>query len=189
MVTIGPRPRALLLPIFMLSASPTIAASGCSGAVTRPDGGTGLLKQGDEPPALSSTAHDGAAIDLRALGGAPTVIYFYPKDNTPGCTKEACAFRDAWKKLEEAGIRVVGVSSDSLESHKAFAAEHELPFSLVADEQLTWAKGFGVDSTGGFVHRVTFLIGRDGKIAKVYPDVDPGVHAAEVIADVAALPG
>ncbi len=157
----------------------------CGGPVQRPDGGSGLLAVGSEPPPLTATAHNERSIDLRALGGAPTVVYFYPKDNTPGCTTEACAFRDVWSKYEEAGVQIIGVSADSIESHKAFAAEHELPFPLVSDPELRWAKAFGVSSTAGFISRVSFLIGRDGRVAKVYPDVDPGIHADEVLRDAA----
>ena len=144
------------------------------------------LAPGDAAPTLRKTAHDGTVIDLSSLQGRPAVIYFYPKDGTPGCTTEACAFRDVWNDYEDAGVLLVGVSTDSDESHREFAAEHGLPFPLIADEDETWAKAFGVGSTLGMVARDTFLIGRDGKIAKVYRGVDPGVHAGEVLADAKA---
>ena len=143
-------------------------------------------RRGDPAPTLRKTAHDGTTIDLSSLQGRPAVVYFYPKDGTPGCTKEACAFRDVWTKYEEAGVLLVGVSTDSDESHREFAAEHELPFPLIADEDQTWAKAFGVGTTLGMVARDTFLIGKDGKIAKVYRGVDPGVHAEQVLADAKA---
>ncbi len=146
------------------------------------------LAVGAPAPALRQRAHDGTEIDLSS-GGTPTLVYFYPRDGTPGCTKEACAFRDVWKRYEEAGVRIVGVSSDSDESHREFAKEHALPFPLVADEDHTWANAFGVDTTLGMTGRDSFLIGADGKVAKVYRGVDPGVHADEVLADAKALSG
>lgn len=120
--------------------------------------------------------------------GHPVVLFFYPKDGTPGCTREACAFRDAWDRFTAAGVRVWGISADSRESHVAFAREHGLTFPLLSDPELRWASAFGVGSTLGLAHRISFLIGRDGRVARVYPDVDPAVHADEVLADVAALP-
>ena len=94
---------------------------------------TGTLAQGSKAPQLTAVAHDGTTIDLAKLG-QPTVVYFYPKDGTPGCTKEACAFRDVWARYEKAGVLVVGVSADDPDSHREFAAEHRLPFPLVSDE-------------------------------------------------------
>lgn len=96
--------------------------------------------------------------------------------------------RNAWKKYEKAGVRVIGVSSDSAKSHRRFAEKHKLPFSLVADEDGAWAKAFGVPSRLGFHARRSFLVGKDQKIAFVYPDVDPGVHAMTVLRDVQKLP-
>ncbi len=145
------------------------------------------LAEGADAPALSAQAHDGSAIDLKQLGGKPTLVFFYPRDGTPGCTTEACAFRDVWDDYQQAGVLIVGVSADSKDSHEDFAAEHGLPFPLVADEDGTWAKAFGVGTTLGMTDRESFLIGPDGTIAKVYPGVDPGVHAAEVLRDAAAL--
>jgi len=116
------------------------------------------------------------------------LVYFYPKDSTPGCTKEACAFRDAWNRFEEAGVLVVGVSTDSADSHRAFAKEHALPFPLVADTDLAWAKAFGVPTIMGVTRRVSVLL-HDGRVTKVYPDVDPGVHATEVLTDAAQVRG
>ncbi len=142
-----------------------------------------LLKEGDPAPPLVATAANGANVDLAALKGKHVVVYFYPKDDTPGCTKEACAFRDAWSKLEKGNIQVIGVSVDDNESHKKFAAKHNLPFPLVADPDKKICKAFGVPVTMGFASRVSFLIGPDGKIKKVYPKVDPGVHANEILAD------
>lgn len=162
----------MLVPLALVAA--------CSSAGPR-------LAEGAQAPALAAQGHDGTTVDLSKLGGRPTLVFFYPKDGTPGCTKEACAFRDVWTDYESAGVGIVGVSADSSDSHKSFAAEHELPFPLVADEDGTWAKAFGVDTTLGMTSRESFLIGPGGTIAKVYPGVDPGVHAAEVLQDARAL--
>jgi len=144
------------------------------------------LKAGDPAPALVATASNGTKIDLAEIGkkGKYAIVYFYPKDDTPGCTKEACAFRDAWKKLEKAKIQVIGVSEDDDASHKAFAAKYKLPIPLVADKDGSIAKSFGVPVENGYAHRMSFLVAPDGKIKKVYPKVDPAVHCDEVIADV-----
>ena len=155
--------------------------SGCAGRSVE------LLEVGTPAPALSRVAHDGTNVDLPGLQGTTVLVYFYPRDGTPGCTKEACAFRDAWARYEQAGVLVVGVSSDSDESHAEFAQEHSLPLPLIADEDHAWSNAFGVDTTLGMTDRDSFLIGPDGTIAKVYRGVDPGVHADEVLADAAAL--
>jgi peroxiredoxin Q/BCP len=146
------------------------------------------LPEGSDIPALSAVDHDGKTISLADLKGHRVLVYFYPKDGTPGCTTEACTLRDTWDQFEAADIVIVGVSSDDAASHRAFAEEHDLPFSLIPDEKLEWPTAFGVGNLGGFVDRVSFLIGRDGKVAKVYPGVDPGVHAQEVLADAAGMP-
>jgi len=171
-----------VLGLAVLAASPA-AMSGCAGRSGDP-----MLAVGASAPALRKLAHDGTEVDLTKLGGKPLLVYFYPKDGTPGCTEEACAFRDVWQRFEEAGVHVVGVSSDSDESHRAFAKEHALPFPLIADEDHAWATAFGVDTTLGMTSRDSFLIAPDGKVAKVYRGVDPGVHADEVLADAKALP-
>jgi peroxiredoxin Q/BCP len=145
-----------------------------------------LLAAGAEVPALETMAHDGTIIQLHKLG-KPAVVYFYPADDTPGCTAEACAFRDVWTQYETADVLVIGVSTQDLESKRAFAEKHELPFPLVADTDESWAKSFGVTVRGGYASRVSFLLDRSGKIAKVYPDVDPGVHAQEILADASGL--
>lgn len=162
------------------------AASLACGETTRPDGGSGLLEAGATAPALSTTAHDGTALEIGKLG-KPAVVYFYPADGTPGCTKEACAFRDIWDDYEAAEVMVIGVSTQDESSHEKFAGEHELPFPLVADTDESWAKAFGVSVRAGYSQRVSFLLDAEGKVAKTYPGVDPGVHAAEVLADAKAL--
>jgi len=177
------------LTLALLLTSPLLIAlsvGGCAGATERPDGGVGLLSVGAEAPSLEATAHDGTALNLRSLG-KPALVYFYPADDTPGCTKEACAFRDIWTDYEAAGVLVIGVSTQDNASHKAFAAKHELPFPLVADTDEAWAKAFGVAVSGGYAKRVSFLLDGAGKIAQVYPGVDPGIHAREVLDAAAKL--
>ncbi len=139
---------------------------------------------GKPAPAIKAQAHDGTVIDLAALKGKQVVLYFYPKDETPGCTKEACAFRDAWNDLAKTGVVLVGVSTDSLASHKQFAEHHKLPFHLISDEDGSIAKAYGVPNNGGFLGRQTFVIGADGTIKKIYRSVDVSKHASEILADV-----
>ena len=124
---------------------------------------------------------------LSVKPAGPTVVYFYPADGTPGCTKEACAFRDSWTKLDQAGVVVLGVSSNSAESHRKFQKEHQLPFALASDESGAIASSYGVSKKLWGYDRVSFLVGKDGRIAKIWPSVDPGVHANEVIAESAKL--
>ncbi|MBP7683239.1 MAG: peroxiredoxin [Deltaproteobacteria bacterium] len=136
-------------------------------------------------PANSTVGLRDQANTLRTLAdyrGRPLVLYFYPRDGTPGCTREACAFRDAWGRYGAAGVQVVGVSTDSVESHAAFAREHELPFPLLADVDGALAEAFGVGTRLGMASRVTFLIDAEGIIRGLIEDVDPGVHAADVLA-------
>lgn len=159
---------------------------GCS-ATQRTDGGAGLLPAGTVAPAVSGVDQNGQTHSLNETLGAPTVVYFYPKDETPGCTKEACAFRDVWNQYEAAGVKLFGVSMDTSESHQGFAANHKLTFPLISDADNTWATAFGVATRLGMYQRVTFLIGRDGKVAKVYDNVNPGLHALEVLKDIEAL--
>jgi peroxiredoxin Q/BCP len=158
-----------------------------AGKPRRPDGGSGPLPVGAQAPALTGTDQHGKPRSLVAERGHPVVVYFYPKDGTPGCTKEACAFRDAWEKFTGAGVAILGVSADSEKSHERFAKEERIPFPLIADIDLLWAKAFGVKTTLGMTSRVSFLLGPDGRVAKVYPDVDPGIHADEVLRDAQAL--
>lgn len=141
------------------------------------------LAEGKPSPAFSLTASDGTKLDSAALKGKPIVLYFYPKDETPGCTTEACSFRDAWEKLAKSGVVMVGISTDSDESHKAFAANHKLPFHLVSDPDGALAKKFGVPLSGTFMSRQTIVIGADGNVKHIYRTVDVGKHAAEISAD------
>lgn len=156
------------------------------GATHRPDGGVGLLPVGAEAPDVVGEDADGKTMKLSDARGKLAVVYFYPMDNTPGCTAQACAFRDSFDKLKQAGVVVFGVSRDSAESHREFRKEHRLPFPLVADESGDVQRAYGVPTK--FIvmtARVTFLVGPDGKIVRVWPDVDPAIDAKNVL-DVAA---
>lgn len=133
---------------------------------------------------------------LDDYAGKWLVLYFYPKDETPGCTAEACAFRDGRDALQAAGAEVVGVSADSVASHQQFAEGHGLNFTLLSDESLNTIKAYGAwgkktvpgsDTETEGTLRKTFLITPDGQIAKEYPAVDPAGHASQVLADLEAL--
>lgn len=172
--------RAVVVSILALAA--------CGGNARRPDGGEGLLAAEAIAPDFVARDAEGQPVHLTATRGGASVVYFYPKDATPGCTREACAFRDAWEKFQAAHVTVFGVSRDSEESHQQFRASHKLPFPLAADVDGEIARAYGVKSMLGMSARVTFLVGGDGRVAKVYPDVDPALHVDELLHDVAALP-
>lgn len=147
-----------------------------------------MLGEGQQVP--SEIALKDQTGTLRTLGdfkGSPLVVYFYPRNNTPGCTTEACAFRDVWSKYENAGIAVVGVSTDSAESHAKFAEEYSLPFTLLADTDSALLRAFGGRAKMGFAPRVSFLVDKDGVVKATYPSVDPGVHAQQILDDAARL--
>ncbi len=180
------RPMRLVLCSLVVLACTKPAGPDSSTPTGQPAKRDGLVAVGEPAPPLHTTAHDGSTVDLATLT-QPTVVYFYPKDDTPGCTKEACAFRDAWDEFTAASVGVIGVSSDTDESHRKFAEKYKFVFPLVADRDHAWAHAFGVPMRMGMTMRVSFLIGKDGKIAKVYPDVDPAIHSDEVLRDAAAL--
>ena len=128
------------------------------------------LKVGDRAPDFSATAHDGSTICMSDyLGKRGLVIFFYPKDGTPICTKEACAFRDSHERFSDAGIYVIGVSGDSDESHLAFARQHKLSFPLISDKDGSLRKAFAVPKTMGlFPGRVTYVIDKEGIIQHIF---------------------
>ena len=167
-------------------ATTTAAPNATANAIPNPgSSAAGSMTVGSPPPDLTATASDGTSIHLAALKGKPVVVYFYPKDETPGCTKEACSFRDAWDKLSKTGVVLIGISADSDDSHKAFAAHHKLPFLLVSDASGSIAASFGVPVHDGFTSRQSFVIGADGNVKKIYRKVDVKVHADEIAADLA----
>jgi thioredoxin-dependent peroxiredoxin len=148
---------------------------------------TMLLPVGAAAPEVEGKDPAGAVVKLSGQRGKFAVVYFYPKDESPGCTKEACAFRDSFDKLAQAGITVFAVSRDPEASHKGFREHYKLPFPMVADVSGAVQRAYRVrEIKRGLSKRVTFLVGPDGKIAKVWPDVDPGVNATQVLDAVAA---
>jgi len=147
-----------------------------------------MLKEGSTAPAFKTKDGNGETVNSKDLRGQKVVLYFYPKDDTPGCTKEACSFRDAFSKFKKKGIAVLGVSPDSEASHKKFATKYDLPFTLLADRDREIAEAYGVWGEKKFmgrtymgVHRTTFLIDEKGKIKKVFEKVKPEDHASEVL--------
>lgn len=142
---------------------------------------------GLDAPVFEATAHTGQVVKLEALRGKVVILYFYPKDGTPGCTTEAKGFRDEYQNLDRAGAVVLGVSTQDNETHAAFAKKYNLPFLLIPDEEAHLAEAYGVGSLLGFSKRVTFIIDREGKIARVYENVSPPGHAKEILADLKAL--
>ncbi len=132
-------------------------------------------------PTFTLLDQDGKEHTLAEYGGKWVLLYFYPKDDTPGCTIEACTIRDQFKDFTKIGAEVLGVSTDSVASHKKFAEKFELPFTLLADVNKEVVGMYGVSK------RTSFLIAPEGKVAKVYENVKPAEHAAEVIADLKAL--
>ena len=147
-----------------------------------------LPQQGQSLPDLDLTTEDGEHLGTAELKGQKTVLYFYPKDDTPGCTKEACAFRDHMDDYAEADIRVYGVSLDSPESHREFRAKYNLNFPLLTDEGGRASEALGVlRENRRTANRVTFLLDPDGRISRVYPEVSPETHADEILQDAASL--
>jgi thioredoxin-dependent peroxiredoxin len=137
---------------------------------------------GKPAPDFTATAQDGTSVHLASLRGKWVVIYFYPKDETPGCTKEACSFRDAWQAIAKTGAVLVGVSADSSESHVAFAQHYKLPFLLLTDAEGAIGREYGVPFEGHH-RRETFVVGADGTVRNVYRKVDVTVHAAQILED------
>jgi thioredoxin-dependent peroxiredoxin len=146
-----------------------------------------LPQQGEILPDLELTTESGKHVGTGELTGRKTVLFFYPKDDTPGCTKEACAFRDRMEDYAEAGIQVYGVSLDSPESHREFREKYDLNFPLLTDEGGRAAETLGVLGDRGTARRVTFLLDPEGKISKIYPEVTPQTHAEEILEDASVL--
>jgi peroxiredoxin Q/BCP len=167
------------------SSPPAAPASASSGATSGPAAASATDVDplvGKPAPDFTAGAQDGSTVHLAALKGKSVVVYFYPKDETPGCTKEACSFRDSWDALSKTGAVLVGVSADTLESHKQFVAHWKLPFLLASDPDGSIGKLFGVPFEG-YHHRQTFVIGPDGNVRKVYRKVDVTVHAQQILDD------
>ena len=147
-----------------------------------------MIKEGDAAPDFEARDAEGDNVKLSDLRGQKVVLYFYPKDDTPGCTKEACSFRDSFAQFRRRGIKVLGVSLDDERSHRKFADKYKLPFTLLADTDHAVADAYGVYGEKQFagkkymgVSRKTFLIDEQGKIKKVFDKVNVEEHADEVL--------
>jgi peroxiredoxin Q/BCP len=147
------------------------------------------IKSGDSAPNFSLSDDGGVVRSLSDYKGKPVVLYFYPKDNTPGCTTEACNFRDDYAQYEKVGVVILGISPDNEKSHSGFKLKFNLPFVLLSDKEHKVCELYGVWGQKKFmgkeyfgVLRTTFLIGPDGKIIKVFEDVKPAEHSKEVLA-------
>jgi peroxiredoxin Q/BCP len=148
-----------------------------------------MIKEGDAAPDFEARDAEGNAVRLSDLRGQKVVVYFYPKDDTPGCTKEACSFRDSFAEFGRRGVKVLGVSTDDEKSHRRFAQKYGLPFTLLADTDHKVADAFGVYGEKQFmgrkymgVRRTTFLIDERGRVRKVFDKVKVDGHADEVLA-------
>ena len=149
-----------------------------------------MLQIGKKAPSFSLPDQDGKVHTLQDYAGKKVLLYFYPKDDTPGCTVEACNFRDGYKEFKKVGLVILGVSADSVKSHKKFADKFKLPFPLLADESKKVIESYGVWQKKKFmgreymgIVRSSFLIDEQGKLAKIYETVKPPVHADEVKKD------
>jgi peroxiredoxin Q/BCP len=147
-----------------------------------------MLKERSVAPDFAAKDANGETVRLKDLRGQKVVLYFYPRDDTPGCTKEACSFRDAFAQFKRRNIRILGVSVDSEASHSKFTAKYKLPFTLIADRDHAIADAYGVYGEKKFmgrtymgVKRITYLIDEKGKIKKVFEKVKPEEHAQEVL--------
>ncbi|HIX15504.1 MAG TPA: thioredoxin-dependent thiol peroxidase [Candidatus Hungatella pullicola] len=147
-----------------------------------------MLKAGEKAPDFTLKDKDGNSVTLSSFLGRKVIVYFYPRDNTPGCTREACAFAGAYDGFRERNVEVIGISRDSEKSHSNFAAKHHLPFILVSDPELEAIKAFDVwqekklyGKVSMGVVRSTFVIDEKGIIEKVYEKVKPDTNAAEIL--------
>lgn len=170
------------------AAAPAKAAKSKAPAAAKSGKAAGGLAVGDTVPELELSDHEGNRFSLSSLGGQPYVLYFYPKDDTPGCTREACAFRDDMGKFEGQGVRIVGVSPDKPESHSRFRSKYGLPFTLLSDADKNAANAFGVwvkkqnygrEYMG--IERSTFFVDADGKVKKIWRNVKVDGHSQAVL--------
>lgn len=147
------------------------------------------LTVGDKAPEFSLPSTDGSMISLKDFRGKKVVLYFYPKDDTSGCTKEACSFRDNLARVKKKGAVLIGVSADSVGSHKKFTEKYDLPFPLISDEEKSMIKAYGVWKEKSMygrkymgIERTTFIVDEKGKIAHLFPKVKVEGHTDEVLA-------
>jgi peroxiredoxin Q/BCP len=174
---------AALAVVVLCAAAPLVRIA------TAGEGGS-MLEPGAKLPTFTLTAHDGSTVHSADLAGKPYLLYFYPKADTPGCTREACELRDRWEDLQAAGLTVLGVSFDSPKKNHDFAAKYKLPFLLLSDEDQVLAKAVGATSLLlPFPKRISYLVSGDGTVLKAYPKVVPADHAGEVLRDLRAVSG
>ena len=147
-----------------------------------------MLLEGTKAPAFTLPDHNGDPVSLSDFAGKKVVLYFYPRDNTPGCTRQACAFAETWEEFEKQNVVVIGISKDSAASHQKFAQKYQLPFILLSDPQLQAIQAYGVwqekklyGKVSMGVVRSTYLIDEKGMIEKAMPKVKPDTNAAEIL--------
>lgn len=147
-----------------------------------------ILESGTKAPNLKGENQDGQTIQLSDYTGTKLILFFYPKDSTPGCTAEACNFRDNYSKLKKEGFELLGVSADSAKRHQNFIAKNSLPFDLIVDEDKTWIEAFGVWGPKKFmgkefdgIHRTTFIIDEQGVIEQVVKKVKTKTHTEQIL--------
>lgn len=143
------------------------------------------LAVGTDAPTFSAKDTNGNTVSLSDFAGKTVVLYFYPKDDTPGCTKQACSFRDSYDEYQGKDVVVLGVSADNEASHQQFTQKYNLPFPLLADTDQTLIKAYDVDG-GGYAKRVTYVIGSNGKISHVDSSVNTSTHADDILAKIGA---
>jgi peroxiredoxin Q/BCP len=142
-----------------------------------------MLAEGDPAPDFTLESDSGEEVTLSSLKGRPVVLYFYPKDDTPGCTRQACGIRDAYGEFERAGAAVFGISADTKASHERFKSKYSLPFTLLADPEHKLGEPYGVAQEGkNSYERSTFVIDAEGNVSRVLRRVNPDSHADEVLA-------
>jgi len=142
-----------------------------------------VVEEGKPAPDFELESDSGETVKLSDLRGKPVVLYFYPKDDTPGCTKQACGIRDAWGEFQRAGAEVFGISADSQASHERFKSKYSLPFTLLADPEHKLGEPYGVSQEGkNSYERSTFVIDADGNVAKIMRRVKPEGHADQLLA-------
>jgi peroxiredoxin Q/BCP len=142
-----------------------------------------VVEEGQPAPDFELQSDAGETVRLSDLRGKPVVLYFYPKDDTPGCTRQACAIRDAWGEFQRAGAEVFGISADSQASHERFKAKYSLPFTLLADPEHELGEAYGVEQEGKKSYeRSTFVVDPEGNVAKIMRRVSPDSHADDVLA-------
>ncbi|HEY2406333.1 MAG TPA: peroxiredoxin [Polyangiaceae bacterium] len=177
----------LLLAACQKASTPDAAGHSSAAPAASAAAEPALLAEGAQLPDVSAVEQDGSVVRLRDFLGKPVVVYFYPKDDTTGCTIEAKGIRDLYTDLKATSAVVIGVSSDDRDSHVAFTSKYQLPFVLLDDSAHKVENAFGVPLSAGHAQRVTFVFDGAGKLRKVFPHVNPTGHAAEILNTLKAL--